>query len=159
MQGGSGDDGVTETEPSGPAASDPEAEESGDDGEGPQAEDGGGGEAVAARAGGGPPAGSRDASPERRRAANVRALLEGGDGLAVTRAPLLAALRVSDADQVLRRPFRCPHPGAPAASQARRLAARGGKGGRVRREERARGGTGFRPPQAGGAAVPLRPRP
>jgi hypothetical protein len=58
------------------------------------------------------------ASPQQQqRAANVRALLEGGECLAVTRAPLMAALRVTDADQLLRRPFKSPHPNAPPVSE------------------------------------------
>ncbi|KAL4440282.1 hypothetical protein ABPG75_003283 [Micractinium tetrahymenae] len=75
--------------------------------------------------------GSDAASPtqrqlEERRQQNIRALVSG-TGLALHRQALLPRLlTVQQAAVVLRRPFKCPAPGAPAVSQAlkRKLAAR-----------------------------------
>ncbi|PSC67651.1 DNA repair and recombination RAD54 [Micractinium conductrix] len=63
---------------------------------------------------------------EQRRQDNIRALVSG-TGLALRRQALLPRLlTVQQAAVVLRRPFVCPHPGAPAVSDAlkRKLAAR-----------------------------------
>lgn len=51
---------------------------------------------------------------QQHREANIRALVAGDGQLVVCRAPLLSSLKVSDADQVLRRPFKSPHPNAQA---------------------------------------------
>ncbi|EFN53964.1 hypothetical protein CHLNCDRAFT_136249 [Chlorella variabilis] len=112
---------ASDFEPSAAASSEDEDEEMGQ-GEEEEEEDGG-------AAGDGEGAAERPATQaelEERRQQNIRAMVSG-TGLALRRQALLPRmLTVQQVAVVLRRPFKSPHPNAPAVSQAlkRKLAAR-----------------------------------